>query len=289
MALSPSQRVALIKESSARLSQEEWPLIDLTLKQFKLPWSDSWSGSSSSYIFSMVEAASDATLIDFARHLGYTLKDAGESQIEPNFWKPGMFRLFISHLASHGKFAGDLQEALCNLGISSFVAHKDIAPTTEWQDQIELGLATCDSLVALLHPDFHLSKWTDQEIGFAMGRQVPVTSIRFGEDPYGFIGRFQAFNGLNKEPKALATELFDAYRKNKQSQRKMSESIITLFAQSGTFAVATHRMRYLEELDVWDEDFPNRITLALNNNSQLSGAWGVPARIEKLLEKWKAS
>lgn len=40
--LTPSQRVTLLKEISARLSVEEWPLVDVTLTQFKLPTSDEW-------------------------------------------------------------------------------------------------------------------------------------------------------------------------------------------------------------------------------------------------------
>lgn len=32
MPLSPSQRILLMKEIAARLSWEEWPLIDVTLK-----------------------------------------------------------------------------------------------------------------------------------------------------------------------------------------------------------------------------------------------------------------
>jgi hypothetical protein len=110
-----------------------------------------------------------------------------------------MLRLFVTHLATYRAFAGELQEALLPLGISCFVAHNDIEPTLEWQAQIETALATCDALVALLHAKFHESKWTDQEIGFAMGRGVPACTVRLGETPYGFIGRFQAFNGNGKE------------------------------------------------------------------------------------------
>ncbi len=36
--MKPSDRIRLIKEVSASLGKENWKLIDLTLKQFKLPW-----------------------------------------------------------------------------------------------------------------------------------------------------------------------------------------------------------------------------------------------------------
>src|SRR4029077_15913647 len=144
------------------------------------------------------------------------------------FWRKGILRVFVTHLAAHRVFVGELQEALLPFGISCFVAHTDIEPTSVWQAEIETALATCDALVALLHPNFHASNWTDQEIGFAIGHGVPAFAVRFGQDPYGFIGRFQAFNGNGKTPAALARELFDAYRKNKQTQRRMSEVLVGL-------------------------------------------------------------
>jgi hypothetical protein len=62
---------------------------------------------------------------------------------------------------------------------------------------------------------------------------VPVFAVRLGETPYGFIGRFQAFNGNGKGTEDLARELFDSYRKNKQTQRKMGEVIVGLFEERG--------------------------------------------------------
>jgi hypothetical protein len=197
-----------------------------------------------------------------------------------------MLRLFLTHLATHRRFVADLQEALWDYGISGFVAHNDIEPTQEWQTQIETALATCDALVALLHPDFHLSNWTDQEIGFAMGRGAPVFSVRFGQDPYGFIGRFQAFDGRGKTAQQLARELFEAYRKNKQTEAVMAAALVKLLEETNNFAAAKERIGYLEELETWDASFSARVKGALKNNSQVSDAWGVPDRINALVRKW---
>ena len=248
MFLSPSQRISLIKEITKRLSAESWSIIDLTLKQFTLPWTDEWSGSSDRYVLAMIEKASDQTLLELAQHLGFTPELSATSHIEPGFWRKGMFRLFISHLAAHKQWAAGLQEALLRYGISGFVAHNDIEATLEWQNQIETALSTCDALVALLHDKFHESKWTDQEIGFAMGREVPVFSVRFGEAPYGFIGRFQAFNGASIEPSELAHDLFHSYRKNKQTKRKMGEILGNYILYS--LASATINSARLRENDV---------------------------------------
>jgi len=232
-----------------------------------------------------VKDAPDQTLIDLAQHVGYKFEQPASLGVDPPFWRKGMFRLFVSHLAAHRAFAGELQEALLSYGISSFVAHNDIEPAAEWQAQIETALSTCEALVALLHDKFHASYWTDQEIGFAMGRGAPAFAIRFGETPYGFIGRFQAFNGNGKTAADLARELFDSFRKNKQTQRRMSGVLVELFEESGTFAQAKERIGYLEELGVWEPSFSARISTAAETNSQITQSWGVPGRVKALVDK----
>jgi len=268
------------------MQMEEWPLIDLTLSQFGLPISDGWNGTKVEYILQMCKGGNDNVLVELAQHVGFQLDEAPKPGIDPPFWQKRMFRVFISHLSAERVYAAQLQQALTAYGISGFVAHNDIEPTLEWQAQIETALATADSLVALLHPEFHASRWTDQEIGFAMGRGLPVFAVRFGQDPYGFVGRFQGFVGGGKTPEALAAELFNAYRKNKQSARRMGEVLLNLFEDSASFAAAKLRIGYLEQIEVWDSSFGPRLEIAAKSNSQISGSWGVPERAHALAKRW---
>jgi nucleoside 2-deoxyribosyltransferase len=286
MALSPSQRVTLIKEIASRLSEEHWPLIDTTLRAFLLPTSDEWNGQAFGYVLQMVDKASDQTLLALAEHVGFQANAPSPLRVDPPFWRKNMLKLFVTHLSAHREYAGQLQEHLLSFGISCFVAHNDIEPTLEWQNEIQTALTTCDGLIALLHPNFHASKWTDQEIGFAMGRGVPVFCVRFGEDPYGFLGRFQAFNGANKESGKLAKDLFDAFRKNKQTQQLMANLIVAMFVESNSFVTAKSNMNLLEELEAWDGSFPAKLRSALKHNTQVSDAFGVPERLEALIKKW---
>ena len=107
-------------------------------------------------------------------------------------WGSEGYKVFLSHKNEVKKEAKALKEKLRDYGISSFVAHVDIEPTKEWQCEIELALLSMDCMVALLTEKFHDSPWTDQEIGYALGRGVPVIPVRIEKDPYGFIGKFQA-------------------------------------------------------------------------------------------------
>lgn len=295
MSLQVSERLRLLDAIRKALSLEEWYVIDTTLKAFGLDTSDTWNGERGAYVLEMASAASDTVLVDLAKYIGFELPPRigeafGEQLIgKPEFWRPKMLKVFISHLAAERQFAGELRKELLKFGISSFVAHDDIEPTKEWQVEIERALGTCDALVALLHPGFHCSNWTDQEIGFVMGRRRPTYTVRLGETPYGFIGRVQAFNGLGKTPKRLAAELFDAYRKNALTNSILADACVSLFEESDSFQQAKERVALLEQLDVWNDGFSERLLLALQNNNQISGSFGVPGRVKSLVQAHAAS
>jgi TIR domain len=82
-----------------------------------------------------------------------------------------------------------------------------IKPNRDWQNEIEKALNSMDCLIALLTPTFHESYWTDQEIGFALGRNVPIISVRIGKDPYGFIGKLQGFQAKGKRANEITEEI----------------------------------------------------------------------------------
>ena len=285
MLLTPSDRIHLIKEIGHRLGTAEWALIDLTLRQFDLPWDNTWGGNNrSAYIMRMIEEGDDDVLLALGRHLGYEFGTA-RPQIEPSFWIQGYFRLFVSHLAEHRKFADEIQNELIGFGVSSFVAHNDIEPTREWQDEIEVALATCDGMLVLLHPKFRQSEWTDQEIGYAMGRQLLIVAARLGADPHGFIGRFQAIEGNGKTVAALAVELFDILCQHRQTRKRISEAVVECFKLSDSYRCAKENMDLLEKLNYWDSSLSFQARSALKSNSQINDAWEVPGRLNQFIER----
>ncbi len=278
--LSASQRVKIITSIAPLLAAEEWPVIDLTLRQFKLPTTDMWDGSSKDrYVIQMVTDADDDTLVDLAAHLGVESTPRASS-ITPAFWLDNHLRLFVSHLAKRKKQAALLQENLLSYQISSFIAHVDIEPTKKWQDEIELALSTADALVALLTPGFHESKWTDQEIGFAMGRSLPILSIRLGEEPYGFLAREQAIQGIEVTEDKLARSIFNVFVKNKQTQKRMAESLAYRFAESNAYATAKSNFALLEKTEYWDKRLSAQVKRAVKENSQVSDAWYIPEKVQ---------
>jgi len=69
--MTPSERIKIIRSISSALANEEWPLIDLTLKQFSLRWMDQWQGSDrAAYVIDMISDGEDYKLLDLGKHLG---------------------------------------------------------------------------------------------------------------------------------------------------------------------------------------------------------------------------
>lgn len=285
MGLRASDRIKVIREIARLLAPEEWSLIDLTLRQFYLPATDQWQGEKGDYVVEMISDAKDDTLIELASHLGYEL-ERERSAIEPSFWRTGYFRLFLSHLASNKEKATRLQLELLKFHISAFVAHKDIQPVKEWEEEIIVALSTCDALLALLDTGFHKSEWTDQEIGFAMGKDNLVITVSLGETPYGFMGRFQAIDGKSKSEAELAEEICNILTEHKQTAKRMAYALLGKFETSDTFQDAKNNMRLLEKVTYWDQTLTHRIKSAKDNNDQIEKAYGVPERINALIQQW---
>ncbi len=142
------------------------------------------------------------------RALPFSRKPLVRADMVP-FWKPGLARLFVSHRDEHKREAQQLAEALEGFGISAFVAHDTIRPMSEWRHEIQKGLETMEVMLVYLTDDFDRSIWTNQEVGFALGRGVPVISLKLGrKDPPGFISHVQALRGRVDELYAAARGLF---------------------------------------------------------------------------------
>lgn len=75
-------------------------------------------------------------------------------EVEKRIWGEGGFRVFLSHKKEIKSETADLKKRLEFYGMSCFVAHEDIEPTLEWQDEIENALSSMDVLVAFAYNKF---------------------------------------------------------------------------------------------------------------------------------------
>jgi hypothetical protein len=192
--------------------------------------------------------------------------DVGDSR----FWEAGHFRLFLSHLATFKASVARLQRALKPYGISSFVAHVDIDPTREWQLEIERALFSMDALVAVLMPGFKESNWTDQEVGVAVGRGVPVIPIMKGLNPYGFIAKYQGFDVGNRTVGEVARSVFEILLGNERTSNKMWTAFVDGLLLAGVNDDVDERLEILESLTDWSRPHLERLREGAAENSLLT-------------------
>lgn len=148
--------------------------------------------------------------------------------------------------------------------------------------EIESALATMDALVALLTPGFKESNWCDQEIGVAIGRQLPIIAVRQGLDPYGFIGKYQAVQGTGKTPEQLAKELIDLFLPNPVVGPKIVSGLVHQLTESYSFERSKRLISQIRQSPFINSKHIAAMKEAVESNSQVYGSWGVPEQIEEL-------
>lgn len=109
-----------------------------------------------------------------------------------------------------------------------------------------------DALTAVLTDGFNASKWTDQEVGIAIGRDILVIPIAKDIDPYGFIGKYQALKVGGWTVRKVAQALFETISTHPKSRTRYAETLVNQLANSSDVTLSER----LVELIGMIENFP---------------------------------
>lgn len=234
------ERLSLIdrigRELQSRMSYSD---ITTYLKGFGVRNDGTNTSYNSKWVYAkdLLSDAPNDTIVRIADELelvhGYTVTPVREI-VESRFWHPNHFRLFLCHLSVFKDKTASLQVTLLRFGITAFVAHVDIEPTKEWQDEIEAALYSMDALAAILMPGFKESDWTDQEVGVAIGRGVLVVPIMRGSTPHGFIGKYQGLKAIGKSVPEVAEEIFHILVSSPKTRNRMITCLADGALQAGS-------------------------------------------------------
>lgn len=257
--MKPLEKIKLVDDIGRELqSKMTFSEIDTYFQSYGIP-TDHTPSFHSKYVYvkEVLPKINDEIIIEIANELNiehnYQSKLPVFKDNSTGFWKIGHFKLFISHLSSFKRNVGILKSELEKFGISGFVAHEDIEPTKEWQEEIEKGLFSMDALCAILMPGFKESNWTDQEIGIAIGRGILVIPIRKEFDPYGFIGKYQGFQSVGKKIHEVAEGIFEILIKNPKTRNNIINCLIDLFLLSNDEKESLERIKAIKKIN----DLPN--------------------------------
>lgn len=202
-----------------------------------------------------------------------------------HIWKAGHLRLFISHRDSHKAQARRIGDALNAYGISAFIAHDTIQPMSIWQKEIEKGLETMEVMLAFITDGFHESIWTNQEIGYALGKGIPIIPVKYGrEDPNGFIGEKQAIRGDLKEAQETAIAVYRILVEKLGQRERIQQTLISAFLAAPNYDEARDRFdRMQEAVETLSAREIEQITNGFAENNQLNSSIYLTNRANRLL------
>ena len=182
-------------------------------------------------------------------------------------------RLFLSHVSGERELVGEVGRQLELIGIDSFVAHDSIEPSEAWQDVIEAGLTDCDSLIAFVHPGFASSKWCDQEVGWVLGRKVPILALTFGSSPHGFLAKYQAKDCSTQEADRIATTIQDWLISQRTLQTRLAESFTHAFVESRSFHRTRMMSGLLSKIASYTDDQLSRLEASVERNNNVGDVY----------------
>ena len=212
-----------------------------------------------------------------------------ESRRLDRLWGNGSIRIFISHIAKHKVWATEIQSGLAELGIASFVAHEDIEPAAEWQTEIERALFSMDMLIALITEGFKESNWTDQEVGVAIGRKVPIIPVARGKNPYGFISKYQAIQWGSQTGEQVADSILGVLLKKDKSKDSAKNAFIMAVANAYSFIRANKLAQFLPMIDELSSDKEKALVQAFNSNYEVYNGRDFYPRIAGELKRMTGS
>ena len=210
-----------------------------------------------------------------------------QSAIQPNdivslngaqisLWRSGYLKLFISHRDKHKHVAHSLAEYLLTYGISCFVAHDDIEPTEEWRHEIEKALRSMDAFLALLTDDFSGGNWTNQEVGFAIARGVPIIPLKVSSiNPYGFMEIYQGLPCNLEEMPQTVSKVFKLICQKFDGRNIVKTATIAAFVNSTSYSDSISAFQRLQDIPQFTDDELDHLARGYNKNDQLCGCIGI--------------
>ncbi|GAA4401526.1 toll/interleukin-1 receptor domain-containing protein [Tsukamurella soli] len=265
-------RAQLLVELTERLEgMQRWDHMNIVLQTYEVPAvsGDQFDPSVSDVICE----ATDEQLLGLADYFGVEVP--GAVPVAPLAAPAALMEtdtplfLFASHLSSQRVLVHAVGDELARYGIELFVAHDSIEPDSSWHDEIVGALDRCDGGIAFLHQGFRESQWCDQEVGWLLGRHVPVLSLKFDLAPYGPLGKHQAQTARNLSAEAIAIQLLERIAAKPTFRTHLGRSLVNAMAKSPNFRTTDAIWKHLREFDDLTASQFFALIAAANNNNQV--------------------
>lgn len=190
-------------------------------------------------------------------------------------------KIFFSYSIKDKGQIVELKRDLEKLGFECFLAHEDINPSYEWQEEIYRNLLECNIFIPYISKNFKESDWTDQECGIAYTHSKLIIPLQVEElTPYGFINKFQGlkFNSKRSLSYKILKVIF-----NSKKFGDLKEFFIEQFIKSKDFDSANKICKKLGYYDTFSEEEVKKICKDSLRNNQVLEAFDAKSFLIKLI------
>jgi hypothetical protein len=182
-------------------------------------------------------------------------------------------RIFLSYSTRDKYRAGRLKFHLEeNYGTIPFLAHEDIEPSEEWKKRILHELDESDVYVALLTKRFKLSKWTSQEAGIAIARNLKIVPLWVSVKPYGFMEAHQAKRVKINQPWKLAETVVYGIQTTLKLRSRLIDGFLDIFLKSDSFQFTNEMTEKLKSLGKFKRKQIMKLVHGALSNNQIYNA-----------------
>lgn len=199
-------------------------------------------------------------------------------------WAADDIKLFISHRDADRKAAREIAKALSAFGVTAFVAHENIIAGNEWRSDLREALETMDAMLVLVGDQD--SSWVDQEIGFALGRGVPIVPVCFESQlPRGLLDNTQALKmDLNNAPLDV-NALMRIMTERLGGKIRIRDALIAAFLKSTSYPEAIERFdRLASAVDTISDEQATVLVRGFLGNDQLYGSGYLAGSADRFLK-----
>ena len=197
-------------------------------------------------------------------------------------------RIFFSYTTVNKKIVGKLKNQLEEIGFEVFLAHEDIDPCVEWQDEIIKNLQRCDIFIPLLTNDFMQSQWTNQEIGIAIANDKFIIPLQVAIIPPGFLGKIQSLRiNPNESGSGHADQIVNIIKNKSNFGKDMKHFVMNQLEESGSFEEAKARSELLEEFESFDKEEINRIADMTIKSRCIHDSFGAKRVLNRFFKKYE--
>lgn len=270
--LDKKTRVQLVLEIAGKLEDESrWDHANIILQTYGVqPLDSDQFGPTTA---ETVSAATDEQLVELAGFYGLEVpNEAPAAGVTTTVESTRPLFVFASHLAKHKALVHAVSAGLAVYGITLFVAHDSITVDSQWHDEIEKALDRADAGLVFLHEGFRESSWCDQEVGWLLGRHVPVMALRFDTDPYGPLGKHQAQVVRGQTAATIAENTIDRIAAKPELAPGFGASLVAAMARSTRFATTDAIWKHLRVLRSLDGNQCAQLLEATKENNQIHWA-----------------